>query len=194
MKTRQGFVSNSSSSSYIIAFDNEPGDLAAKTFQYVVGTKGKELWDNRSSVAQMRELLTEELKELVKDRNWLSKRIAFYNQYVSSDTIVQIFREMQELDTQFFSSVNQTRFRRQESKISQGRNPIQTLVKDLSYELNKIIERECEIADQVRLLEKLPDDLVIVKCEVVDGDFYLKDLIANLKDSNRITIVECVSR
>src|SRR5271157_4504870 len=58
MKIRDGFVSNSSSTSFMVAFVPEDGDLNLKTFQFLLG-QHKDTTINRCSVKAAKVLLNE---------------------------------------------------------------------------------------------------------------------------------------
>jgi len=100
MKTRKGFVSNSSTTSFMVCFKPEPKDLSFKTFEFILKritntAHSSQLEIFRDTVKNRKEDLLKEQKVLLKDEKFLKEKLAKISKYRFDTKLMQKLDEIE---------------------------------------------------------------------------------------------------
>ena len=198
MKIRTGFVSNSSSTSFTIAFVPEKNNLNLKTLDFLLSRNGNyispvKLDMFRDTVGNRRKVLKEELKVLQEDRIWLQNRI---DKLVECSQIPAVKAIFDALDNDYKHKnnpvktiVESARYLRPNPKDPWNDTVARHIQNDKSAvkEIDKNID---EIKKQLELIKKLPKNTVIAKWKKDNMDDLLKDLVDMLEKDGRVVVLE----
>ena len=190
MKIRQGFVSNSSSSSFLVAFVPEEGNLNLKTFEFLL-TKmdGDKVKMHKSTVIGAKQTVGQELLNYRAAREWIVGYLALLNKCMNNKEARLLVNEL--------NTYNATKETTRVIKYKIGAKEVydDSVLTDHinSYEqdllrLNKEIA-SCE--DILQKIDTLPDDMLVAKWEEDNwSDGLFGNLIEMLVEDGRVIILQ----
>ena len=192
MKIRMGFVSNSSSTSFTVAFVPEETNLNLKTFEFLLGAHGNTTPVNlkvfKDTAESRRIALGEELKTIERDKTWLQDRI---DKLIECSQIPAIQLLMNELDAPYKLDGDLIRYRRRQDKKEKWSDSIISRVSEYQNLIRNIDLRMVEITKQLALIKDLPGETMIARWEDVNGaQHMLSDLLKMLESDGRVIILE----
>jgi hypothetical protein len=203
MKIRKGFISNSSSTSFMVCFKPEPKDLSLKTFEFLLRKNGcnvqpLQLEVFRDTVKERKENLLKEQKALLKDQKFLEDKIAKYSKFRQDTKLMQ---KLDEIDT-MIDDVEGVRYSRTIARINKNKkkedryfvNKFSKSFNTITNQVEKIKEKLDKINTQYSLIKDLPDISVVAKWEE-DSNFssLLKDFVDEFEADGRIIVLEKIT-
>jgi hypothetical protein len=191
MKYRQMFVSNSSSTSFIVAFVPEENNINLKTFDFLLGANGNKIPPSldvfRSTVIDRRDELKEELIAKKRDAKWLAQRIS---DLLECFEIPAIQLLMTELNKHHKCTKETLRYKRRDK--TPWKDEIIDRIQDYNVMLEEINADIVEAKSQLKLIENLSDETVIAKwtSDNYFGYHVLSDLLDMLQIDGRVKVLE----
>lgn len=197
MKVRQGFVSNSSSTSYTVAFTPEKDNLNLKTFEFLLGEHGsryslsEKLETYKSTVADRKELLNTEIKTCQRDKAWLEE---YVEKLIECAEIPAINLLMSELENSFHKQkgelADNIRFMRRDRNKDKWEDTIKDHIHNYKEAISRLNRDIADINGQLKLIEDLSDDTVIARWKQDAGSSLLTNLLDMLIKDKRVIILE----
>lgn len=194
MKYRKGFVSNSSSTSFMVAFVPEESNLNLKTLDFLLTTDSYgpiNLKVFRATVKSRCEDLNKELTTITRDKEWLNKHITMLVECMGIEGVQMLMSELEKHKNEVTDS-EVIRWKRRDKR------PWNDVILDHigSYKNNiKDIDNKIEsINKQLKLIAHLPPETVIAKWEEdAHGKTMLNDLVSMLETDGRVVILEKIN-
>ena len=200
MKTRNSFVSNSSTTSFMVCFKPEPKDLSLKTFDFILRGNGSNAYPLnlevfKDTVKDRKENLLREQKALNKDLVFLADRITKLSKYQQDTKLMQ---KLEEIDTEL--TENNIRFSREIAKINKKKeekffvNKLSKNFHTMINQIEKIKEKLNEISKQYDLIKDFPDTSIIAKWkEDANSSSFLKQFVDEFESDKRIIVLQKIT-
>ena len=191
MKYRRGFVSNSSSTSFIVAFVPEENNLNLKTLDFLVTNMssqyGIDLEVFRSTVKERRDTLTAELKTIMRDKEWLKDYVDKLSECALIPGIQLLMHELDESEDDVRKTGHIRYLRR-------AKRPWENIIIDHIHaykggieDINRKIK---EINQQLNLISNLSEESIVAAWKQSNGQTVLSNLVNILQEDGRIIVLE----
>ena len=198
MKIRNGFVSNSSSSSFLVAFVPEESNLNLKTFDFLLGTKvGNHTYQTdlevfKETVKERKEKLIIEIENCEKDMMWLKEHVKTLKKISKNEKASQLMDELFYSANDSKHDKNALRWKREQSENQKSwKERVISEISSYNYDMQKL-QNDIDCANkQLGLIKDLFDESVVAGWkEDQHHHSYLSELMDELVKDNRVTIIE----
>lgn len=195
MKIRHGFVSNSSSTSYVVVFVPEPSNLNLKTFDFLLKVRGNridqaDLKIYRDTVASRREALEKEIKTAERDIAWIKNKVG---NLIECSQIPAVQLLMDELDS-YNQNIDAESIRhiRRYSKKEKWSESIKNRIESYNKAAKELDDRIVESNNQLNMIKDLPADSVIAAWDEDLGGpgRMLSELLNELEPDGRVIVLK----
>lgn len=195
MKTRNGFISNSSSTSFIIAFNNDDMDENRKQFEllaeFICGEGSlnkifseKDLYAFRCTAGDRVEALQEEVKTVEQTREVLKKIVGDIEEKIKDPNVLAVVNEC----LQCFSDLFRLRYMRVMEK-EEVSSTVHEKLGWLNRDVASYNEKISELSKDILMLNKLKGDTKIYGFEV-DHMSRIRELVQKMEEKGMLTVIK----
>jgi hypothetical protein len=186
MKTRTGFVSNSSSTSFTVHLRQDAKGVNTRAFDLVTQILGAQYGKiKRVEVGEERKTLLEEQKVLIRNLNFIQDQKARLTEISKDIKIVEIVEELWPI----LNNTGALQYIRQKSK-KHSENIIQDTLSNLSYREKEESEKLKFVTSKLKILIGIPDSDFLVQWEEDDMCRPLSDAVPLLIEEGVVTVLE----
>ena len=190
MKTRTGFVSNSSTTSFTVVLHPHGESLTYKLFDLVTAVFGKSAEMTRTEVGELRQDLLRDQKDLHRDINFIEDALVQLASYRQDPKLVAAVKEVLDFQDGIIRA-RQARHERLHQPQRARDTWVQQTQRDLEHSLREA-KRDLQLAEgKLGKLNGVPDSaLVITWKESHHASGLLGEALPKLIDEGLLTILE----
>ena len=206
MKTRDGFVSNSSSSSFVVVLKEDADGVAFKMFD-VLTSMLSHTRDHleKELVSSRRNTLTIELKGLEKDLEYEEKHLVVLEKHAGNKKLITAMEELNKdlnllarKDDKNFTIYDMIRNNRrmneeEKSEYYHPKDIFSHALDAVKYSIEHLKEKIAEYDEKLSKLKDLDGGLTLVSFEIDNDEYGLKQMVSTLSDEDMITVIERVN-
>lgn len=199
MKTRKSHISNSSSTSFVIALKKTKDSdhiNYVEAIEFIIemaGYQQSELKYFTGSVMDRKEKIKEENKQLSLDLDWCHKKIENLESIsFQNEDVVQVLEKLNLIKNSPMRENDDIRFLR-DLDLSDIGTAIQDEIRNIGYHVTKILEDKEQLEKILEKLNQLDDDYSIVGFEEDHWAGICKHMIEHLISLDKAIILEQVS-
>ena len=191
MKIREGFVSNSSSTCYLVAFVPEENDLNLKTFDFLLSKiDNKNIKLARTTVECRKETVGEEIKNLQECKQWIDGYVCILKECAKDNKSKIIFNELND----YWGSKHKVEFHSYKygKECLNIQDTLTSKIKHYEEDLMKLEKEITALNGQLEKIKDLPDETVIASWEEDHWEGFFCGLVDMLVADGRVKILEKV--
>jgi len=201
MKIRTGFVSNSSSSSFIICVKEDATGAEIKMLDFMTTFMDKSHGVKREDVGEYKERLQNEIEDLNKDNVYSQKELEELTILLEDPLLIIAFNKLEvalqsmgKNGSDFKELVRRERYMYfcniEDGEVFEPSNLLRNLHRKLEYSISRNTREIKDLSRRLAKIKDLPKSKKLISFEADNMEDSLLNSINNLEEQNMITIIE----